>query len=158
MDPVNIDTCIDQKIYKLEKHNIICELKIINFISLIPFNKVLIPIKIITNGCPSSHKLEFVPEKYNEIMWGVKTENNYLTNYWLPDGYVLVPDIQTGLQQKNYSRIYFILSYQFSPVIDIIKYYFIPCILTIILILFNLKVILRVYFPHCDDIALLFIF
>ena len=39
-------------------------------------------------------------------------------------------------KKKNYSRIYFILSYQFSPVIDIIKYYFIPCILTIILILF----------------------
>lgn len=137
LPPLDINTSIsDDKIFKLEKHNIICELKIINFVSLIPFNKVLIPIKIITNGCPGSDKIEFVPENYNEIMWGVKTEKKLLSNYWLPIGYVLAPHIQTGFQEKSYSRIYFILSYQFSPLIDIIKYYFIPCILTIILTLF----------------------
>ena len=127
-----------KKKIKLEKYNIICELKTINFSNLLPFNNVLIPIKIITNGCPGSSKIQFIPEKKSEIMWGVRNTKNYMSNYWMKNGYILNPYIITGGNDKTtkYSRIYFILSYKFSIYTDLIKYYFIPSILTIILILF----------------------
>jgi len=123
---------------KLEKYNIICELKIINFNYLSPFNNILIPIKIITNGCPGSGNIQFIPEKNEEIMWGVKNTKKSISNYWMKNGYIFNPYIKTGNLTKStkYSRIYFILSYKFSIFMDLIKYYFIPTILTIILILF----------------------
>jgi hypothetical protein len=122
---------------KLEKHNIICELKIINFVELIPFNLVLVPIKIITNGCQGSNNIKFISESRDEIMWGVKVKSNTIANRWLPKGYILSTNIKTGkITDSAYSRIYFILCYKFSVFMDIIKYYFIPTILTIILTLF----------------------
>ena len=123
---------------KLEKYNIICELKIINFNYLLPFNNILIPIKIITNGCPGSGNIQFKPEDDEEIMWGVKNTRKNFSNYWRENGFIFNPYIKTGDLAKStkYSRIYFILSYKFGVFMDIIKYYFIPTVMTIILVLF----------------------
>ena len=139
----NVNYHINNKPYKtgkkirLEKYNILCELKIINFTSLSPFNTALIPIKIITNGCPGSQNIKFIPEINDQIMWGVRTNDNLLnSDYWMKNGYILTPYIKPGSNTDSYNRIYFILSYKFGIIVDIIKYYFIPTLLTIILILF----------------------
>jgi hypothetical protein len=138
----NNETCNKKTFCRLEKHSIICELKIINFVELIPFNSILIPIKIITNGCQGCENIKFIPESGCEIMWGVQVKSTKFGNRWLPDGYILSTDIQTGNitnyedMDTSYSRIYFILGYKFGVLMDIIKYYYIPTVLTIILSVF----------------------
>lgn len=131
------DNTCNEKTIRLEKYNIICELSIINFISLSPFNTALIPIKVITNGCYGTENLQFTSDL--DIVWGVKKNNNCLSsNSWGKYGYVLPSCIKPNYsdREKIYSRIYFILVYNFSSFIDIVKYYFIPTILTIILTIF----------------------
>jgi len=131
------DTKCNGKIIRFEKYNIICELSIINFISLSPFNTALIPIKVITNGCYGTENLQFISDL--DIVWGVKKNINFLTcNTWGKNGYVIPSYINPNYdnKQKIYSRIYFVLIYNFSALIDVVKYYFIPTILTIILTIF----------------------
>ena len=58
--------------YRLEKYMINCELEVVNFTHLLPFNKIIIPINIITNGQPGTEEICLVEEfkifKPDEIM------------------------------------------------------------------------------------------
>lgn len=77
--------------YILEKYMIQCEIEVVNFTQLLPFNKMLIPINIITNGSPGTDKIIFKEElkipKYNKSMFGkyifiVRDDNgNYFFRY-----------------------------------------------------------------------------
>ena len=48
--------------YKLEKYVLNCELEVVNFTNLLPFNKMLVPINIITDGSPGTEKIKLVEE------------------------------------------------------------------------------------------------
>lgn len=57
----NYDVCGSTE-FILEKYMVKCELEVVNFTNLLPFNKMIIPINIITNGCPGSDQIRFVEE------------------------------------------------------------------------------------------------
>lgn len=274
----------------LEKYMVKCELEVVNFTQLLPFNKMIIPVNIITNGSPGTDKIRFVEEtiiptynknminkeiyifkddtnkyffrycddnihndtgifkiekiedkikklfiqrkikyltfkitkifedeeysvsttdktninskikfsnewndekikfnygndyinnfnlvKKDDIVWGKFIDNNkinfnsknisictkinqYFFNKW--DWYQIVHPKQE-VHESNYDRIYFVLSYSFGINEDIIKYYFIPIILTLNIVIFN-SVDLSTFaglFPTImlGNIALLFI-
>ena len=77
----------------LEKYMIQCELEVVNFTQLLPFNKMLIPINIITNGSPGTNKIIFKEEvkipKYikkiddkNKFIFIIRDNNgNYFFRY-----------------------------------------------------------------------------
>lgn len=48
--------------YRLEKYMINCELEIVNFTHLLPFNKIIVPINIITNGQPGTEEVFLLEE------------------------------------------------------------------------------------------------
>ena len=245
-------------IYRLEKYMINCELEVVNFTHLLPFNKIIVPINVITNGSPGTEEIQLVEEftilrslkdfidkkiiikpinlestisdyifrfeddnlnkiygyhhieilnetrlgrkkvfnincafddydiiqlnhdidiklvnkwpfkykkpltfndnskffKQTSIVWGKfitsKTVdrvyqritnrnyeccslNNMFDNKW--DWYNIIHPVESK-HNKDYSRIYFLLSHSFSIMEDIIKYYFIPTILSITILLF----------------------
>lgn len=71
-------------IYRLEKYMITCELEVVNFTNLLPFNKVIIPINIITNGSPGTEEIYLIEEfkifKKSKIMINQLIELKYITN------------------------------------------------------------------------------
>ena len=48
--------------YRLEKYMINCELEVVNFTHLLPFNKIIVPINIITNGQPGTEEICLLEE------------------------------------------------------------------------------------------------
>ena len=48
--------------YRLEKYMINCELEVVNFTHLLPFNKIIVPINIITNGQPGTEEVFLLEE------------------------------------------------------------------------------------------------
>lgn len=70
--------------YRLEKYMINCELEVVNFTHLLPFNKIIIPINIITNGQPGTEEICLVEEfkifKPDEIMLNEKIKLKHVGN------------------------------------------------------------------------------
>ena len=137
--------------FKMEKYMIICELEVYNFTEKIPFNEVYIPIKIITNGGPHTNKIQFRFEQESNINWewSVNTLDQGLwLNFLKSCGSrctqefdcisTRVVKLKEGnpVYEKEYDRVYFLRIYRFNFWEDIVKYYLIPSLLTITIILF----------------------
>lgn len=140
------------KRFKLEKFMITCELEVYNFTQKIPFNEVYIPVKILTNGGPNSNKILFRFEQISKNLkweWSKKILNQghwsnflYSCNYkcikkfdCIATRIIKLKDGNKTLNKK-YDRIYFLRIYRFNFWEDVVKYYLIPCLLTITVILF----------------------
>ena len=139
------------KRFKLEKYMITCDLEVYNFTQKIPFNEVYIPIKIITNGGPNTNKIQFVYERQSNINWGWSIDtldkdlwSNFLysCNSKCKNQFDCIATKIVKLKEGNpvykekYDRVYFLLIYRFDFWEDIVKYYLIPSMLTVTIILF----------------------
>ena len=138
------------KKFKLEKHMITCELEVYNFTEKIPFNEVYIPVKIITNGGPNTNKIQFFYEQQSNInwMWSIDTLDKGLwSNFFYScksKGKNQFDCIATTIVKlkagkdydEKYDRVYFLRIFRFNFWEDIVKYYLIPSLLTVTIILF----------------------
>lgn len=57
-----IGTSTDTTEFILEKYLLNCELEVVNFTHLLPFNKMVIPINIITDGTPGTENITLIEE------------------------------------------------------------------------------------------------
>ena len=135
---------------KLEKYMITCELEVYNFTEKIPFNEVYIPIKIITNGGPNTNKIQFLYEVQSNInwKWSIETlDKGFWPNFFYScdsKGKNQFDCIATRIVKlkagedydEEYDRVYFLRIFRFNFWEDIVKYYLIPSLLTVTIILF----------------------
>lgn len=141
----------------LECHHIICDLKLINYQKLIPFNSVYLTINIGVTGYKNTNLITYV--NMNDTSFGSKPVSKELdtflnTPYWEKSTSVNVGSIYTfncltaeELAVVNseaddsaiprWSRLYYLMKYDFSPYEDIVKFFLIPTLFNNMLVLYS---------------------
>ena len=164
-----------------ETYNIICEVKLINRLNLIPFNVVYVPINIGTNGLPGTEAIHFINSSQTSFCAIMRDQD--ATFFSIPpwerftNTYVRMTKVLNSMQSNNnilkiedckklnnteiyWPRAYFLVKYVFNPTEELIKYFIIPSMFNNMLIMFSSldkSDFLSLFTTLClTDIALLF--
>lgn len=102
-----VETDYDE--YKLEKYVLNCELEVVNFTNLLPFNKMLVPINVITDGSPGTEKIKLVEEitntKLEKDVNGSLVNLEYIKKYSIYKNYYFLTFSDYNLNIKYGSLI-----------------------------------------------------
>ena len=148
-----------------ETYNIICEVKVINRLNLIPFNALYVPINIGTNGLPGTENINFINSEHtsfcaimrdldatffsiphwerfsNTYVRMTKVVNNIQRNTNLLKDKSISKNKELIIKQKKDEifcpRAYFLIKYNFNPTEELIKYFIIPTMFNNMLIMFS---------------------
>ena len=148
-----------------EIYSIICEVKLINRLNLIPFNVVYVPINIGTNGSPRTEQIHFIHsrqssfysimDKYDATFFSIPKWERFsktpyarmtrVTNNMKSKLPICINSSKKGVKNKclyknfqiYWPRAYYVVKFTFSATEDIIKYFIIPTMFNNMLILFS---------------------
>ena len=103
-----------------------------------PFDTIFVIIKLITTGQPGTENFNIVPDMHDSDYQGYRSIGGSYKPLWNDDQNVIVKPISIEYKKLNqiYSRVYVIFPFKHKWVSDVVKYYAIPCVMYMLLLIF----------------------
>ena len=173
--PESSEPVSDKFTIMYEVYNIMCEVRVINRLNLVPYNVVYVPISIATNGYPNTEKVVFLKSSqtsFQTVMkgmdatffsipaWEKFSKSQFVRMMKVENYNSSISKVRNNIETYQWPRAYYMVKYSFDSIEDTIKYFIIPTMFNNMIIMFSsldTNDFLALFTTFClTDIALLF--